>query len=398
MKTFDTPLSSASGQNADLSARPGAVAIVASATLIEGLRVRDEAGLRAVSLHGLPADAPVPAALLKGVELLVLEVAAGSAASLDRMARIRASHPGLAIIAAVENADVSLVRTLLRQGVADVAELPFAAPALAAQIAEVASQVTGAIAPGARLAPMVTVAGSLGGCGVTTIITHLAAALARRGSGRRGVCVIDLDLQAGEVACYLGQKPQVTVTALLDAGERLDEELLHSAITDSGHGFDLVAAPEVILPLDHVDDAHLLRLLELARREYDVVLIDLPTDWTSWALSVALASSEVLVVVEASVASMRQARRRLDLFESVGLDRRAVKLVANRVEHRMFRAIGVDQIRDVLEQDLFAVLSDEGSAMRSAQDEGLMITDTHRRSRFASDIEALAAQLTPEGR
>ena len=398
MKTFDKPLSAADTRPEALGARPGAVAIIASATLIEGLRVQAEAGLRAASLHALPADAAVPAALLKGVDLLVLEVAAGSAPSLDRMARIRESHPGLAIIAAVENADVALVRSLLRQGVADVAELPFAAPALAAQVAEAAARGEGKVSSAERLAPMITVAGSLGGCGATTIITHLAAALARQGGARRGVCVIDLDLQAGEVACYAGQKPQVTVTALLDAGERLDAELLHSAVTDSGHGFVLIAAPDVILPLDHVDDAHLLRLLDLARREFDIVLVDLPTDWTSWALSVALASSDVLLVVEASVASMRQAKRRLDLFDTVGLDRGAVRLVANRVEHRMFRAIGVDQIREVLEHDIFAVLSDEDSAMRSAQDEGLMITETHRRSRFAAEIEALAAQLTSEGR
>lgn len=394
METFDTPLSASASRSA---ARPGAVAIVASPALVEGLRAQGEAGLRDAVLHPLGAEAPVPAAMLAGVEVLVLEVAAGSVASRDRVAQIRASHPQLAIIAAVENADVTLVRTLLRQGVTDVAELPFVASALVAQIAEAVEKATHEPG-GPALAPMVTVAGATGGCGVTTVITHLAAALARRGVGRRGVCVIDLDIQAGEVASYAGQRPQVTVSTLLDAGERLDEELLHGAVTDSGHGFSVIAAPDAILPLDHVNDVHLLRLLDLARREFDFVLVDLPTDWTSWALSVALASTAVILVVEASVASMRQARRRLDLFESVGLDRSAVRLVANRIEHRMFRAIGVEEIREVLEHDLIAVLSDEGSAMRSAQDEGLLITDTHRRSRFASDIEALAASLTPEGR
>ena len=169
MKTFDKPLSAADTRPEALGARPGAVAIIASATLIEGL----------------PADAAVPAALLKGVDLLVLEVAAGSAPSLDRMARIRESHPGLAIIPAVENADVALVRSLLRQGVADVAELPFAAPALAAQVAEAAARGEGKVSSAERLAPMITVAGSLGGCGATTIIPHLAAALARQGGARR---------------------------------------------------------------------------------------------------------------------------------------------------------------------------------------------------------------------
>lgn len=394
METFGTPLSPSASRSGP---RPGAVAIVASPALVEGLRVQGDAGLRDAVLHPLGAEAPVPAALLAGVEVLVLEVAAGSAASRDRVAQIRASHPGLAIIAAVENADVNLVRTLLRQGVADVAELPFAASALAAQVGEVAQEAARAPS-GPALAPMVTVAGSTGGCGATTIITHLAAALARRGIGRRRVCVIDLDIQAGEVASYAGQRPQVTITTLLDAGQRLDEELLHGAVTDSGHGFSVIAAPDAILPLDHVDDVQLLRLLDLARREFDFVLVDLPIDWTSWALSVALASSTVLLVVEASVASMRQARRRLDLFESVGLERSAVRIVANRIEHRMFRAIGVEEIRDVLEHDILAVLSDEGSAMRSAHDEGLMITETHRRSRFASDIEALADSLTSEGR
>lgn len=395
MKTFEKPTGPQTSQTA---AKAGVVVIVATAEMIDGLRAQDEAALGDAALHALAADAPVPAPVLDGAGVVVLEVEAGSADSIDRVARIRASHPALAIIAAVRDADVALVRTLLRQGVADVAELPFAAAELAGQITDAAARTSGGHAPAPRLAPMITVAGSVGGCGATTVVTHLAAALAKRGTGRRGVCVIDLDLQGGEVAYYVGQQPQVTVSALLDAGERLDEELLHSAVTDSGHGFSVIAAPQAVMPLDHVDDGNLLKLLGLARREYDVVLIDLPTDWTSWGLSVALASSDVVMIVEASVASMRQAKRRLELFDSVGLERGMVKLVANRIEHRMFRSIGVDEIRDVLEHEIFATLADEGDAMRSAQDEGLMITDTHRRSRFASDIDALAGSLISEGR
>lgn len=390
---------SKSSQSFTLSATPAATArasIVAGEADIELLRADPElAAAGEVSLHAQAPDQPVPDAVLADASVLVLETDTANPASIARIADIRRTAPGMAIVAALRVADVPAVRALMQQGIADIVQLPFDAGELAARIRDATvSARKGGTAP--RLAPMFTIAGSTGGCGTTTVITHLAAALARLDGGKRKICVVDLDMQGGEVADYVGQEARLTVSALLEAGARLDAEMLRGALTDSRHGFSLIAAPTAITPLEQVNVEDLLNLLDLVRREFDIVLVDLPTDWTSWGLSVATASARVFLVVETSVASMRQAKRRLELFDSVGIAPAKVELLVNRVEHKLFRSIGLDEVREVLGKEIRAELSDADDAMKSAQDEGLLIGDVRSHSRFVSDVKKLAQSLLAE--
>lgn len=373
---------------------PAGVAIIANADAMADLRKALGTGaLGDARLLALACDAPVPDGVLDDTTLLVLEVEHANPASLSRISSLRAARPGLPIIAALHDADVAEVRTIMRLGVVNVVQLPFELAELTTQLEDSLGTAKGKEGERA-LAPLITVVGSTGGSGTTTVITHLAAELARTSKGARGICVIDLDLQGGEVAYYVGQNPKVTVSALLDAGDRLDPELLRSAVTESGHGFSIIAAPETITALDEVKDENLLRLITLLRQEFDLVLVDLPVDWTGWALSVALASDPVVMVIELSVASLRQAKRRLDLFSSIGLVANRLKLVANRVERKLFRPIDVDAVNEVLGMKVMATLTDEDGRMDAAQNEGQLITDVHRHCKFAADIAELAQALT----
>ena len=72
---------------------------------------------------------------------------------------------------------ITLTRTLIRQGVYDVAVLPFAPDELEAQVLDAAASLT-SLDDDKELAPLITIVRSAGGCGTTTVITHLAAALA----------------------------------------------------------------------------------------------------------------------------------------------------------------------------------------------------------------------------
>jgi len=239
----------------------------------------------------------------------------------------------------------------------------------------------------------VAVVRSAGGSGATTVITHLAAALAARAGRSKGACVIDLDIQFGNVGTSLGCAAKTTVVDLLEAGARVDAELLRGAAVDSGRGFDLIAAPEPITPLEAVDVDRLLHLLTVARREYGAVLIDLPANWTNWTLSTALSSTEILLVTDLSIAGLRQAKRRLELFDTVAVPRERVRIVVNRVEKRLFRAIGVDEVRRALGHPVYATLAAEPGVVASAQDQGLLSWEANRKSKFASDVSTLADQL-----
>ena len=395
MGNYGNPLQLETGM---ISKPPGGLFIIANAVdvaMLRGTAMGESFGLAA--FVPLAAYVDLPGEVVRAAKIIVLEVDPSSPESLRRIAKLRSERDDLPIIAALSKADVSLVRTLIRQGISDVAVLPFAPEELASQILDASSRLA-ELTPHAPLSPMFTVVRSTGGCGATTVVTHLAAALAKADHTGRGVCVVDLDLQSGDVASYVGLQPRVTVSALLEAGDRLDSALLSSAVTETPYGFSLIAAPDGIAPMDTIDLDQLLKVLNLARRKFGCVLLDLPADWTDWSLSAAMASSEVLLITDLSIASLRQAKRRLELLRSVGEGAEHLRVLVNRVERRLFKTIGVDEVRQALDCDVAASLSSEGATLRSAQDQGLLLGDVASRSKFAGEIRALADLLIAGGR
>jgi pilus assembly protein CpaE len=350
--------------------------------------------LGSASLLEMGLDDAIPEAALASARVLVIEVDPEHPKTLRRVRDIRDSFPDLKIIAAIAQADVKLVKTLVRQGICDVTELPFQVEELTAQIIDAASDALD-LTDQVPLAPIYAVVRSVGGSGSTSVLTHLAAALAEQDSARR-VCVVDLDLQSGEVAAYVGASAKVTIGTLLAAGSRLDDAIVNSATVETQYGFWMVAAPEDLVPLDFAEQGQINAVLSSLRQRFDIVLVDLPANWTNWSLSIALTAKALLLVTDSSIASLRQGRRKIDLLESIGVDRKSIKLIANRTERRLFRTIGTEDISDALRADVIASLSDEGGALRAAQDQGLLLSDSVGRNAYTRAIADIARRISAE--
>jgi len=377
---------------------PGSLCIVANAKDLKDLQASPALqGLGGISLLALASDADLPADRLASAKVLVIEVDPAVPASVRRIGKIRSERGELKIIAAINQADVALVRTLIRQGITDVAALPFEPEELASEILEALAPLQ-ADGKDGDLGLVTTVIRSTGGCGSTTVITHLAAALAEADETGRGVCVLDLDLQSGAAAAYLGENPKSNVSALLEASDRLDEQLVLSVAADTAYGFKVIAAPEVITPLDVARPEQFSAIVALLRKRFAHVLVDLPANWANWSLAIAAEAGEILLVTDISIAGLRQAKRRIDLLASVGVDPDAIKVIANRMERRLFKTIGVDDIRQALRCEVVATLPDEGSAMRSAQDQGVLLAEVAGRNGFSKGIDGLARMLTGKGK
>lgn len=373
---------------------PADVYVVANPSEIDRLRagssMRRLAEFQSVALA---ASEPIPADVIAKAFLLVIEVDPSDRVSMRRIAQVRNARPGLPLVVALHDANVSAVRTLVRQGVNDVATIPFDLEELSSQLLDLAAQVRNDATAQLPLSPLVSVVRSTGGSGATTVVTHLAAALATHSGRPNGACLIDLDIQFGNVGASLGKSAKTTVIDLLDAGDRLDAEFFASAAVDSGRGFDIVVAPKPITPLETVDVDQLIHLLSIARRAYGSVLVDLPANWTNWTLSTALASTDLVLVTDLTIPGLRQAKRRLELFDAVGVPRELVRIVVNRVEKRLFKTIGVDEVRQTLGHPVYATLAAEPGTLQGAQDQGLLSWEANRKSKFASDVSALADQL-----
>jgi pilus assembly protein CpaE len=338
-------------------------------------------------LHALAPDQPIPSDIAGNARLIVAEVDPAIPASLERLTGLRERRPDALLIAALENADLSTVRGLVRHGIQDVVGIPFDVSELFGAILDLYAQ--RAVAE-QNFAPLTAVAGAVGGVGSTTIVTHLAAALAQAGDDAR-VCVVDLDLQASDISSLLGVDPTGSIIDLLEAGERLDQEMVAATCVEAGRGVFVLAAPDRIMPAARIDKDAVLRLVSLLRREFDHVLLDLPRDWTAWSLGIVGSADALFIVTDQSLRSLRHARRLLELFDDGARGR--VKAIVNRAEKRLFQPIGVDEVERTLGVEVAQAIPLSRKGLMEAQEQARLLGDTDPSAPLVRAIRTLAATI-----
>lgn len=359
----------------------------------ESLADMSQAVIPGIELYPCANDAALPSALVDAAKVVVVEIDPDLPRSMARLTELGRTHPALPKIAAIANSSIPMVRMLVREGVSDVVSLPFKVEDLV-EVALAAVQTANAAARSKIvLAPLVAVMQSTGGCGATSVATHLASSLANFVTEGHEIAIADFDLQSGAVAEYLGSRGSGSMSDLLASGDRLDPDLIRSISRATEQNLVVFAAPPLIEPIESVETEQVLQVLTMMRQLYAGVVIDLPSDVTNWSLSALSAADLIVIVVELSVSSLRQARRRLDLFESIGIERSRIAVVVNRVEKRMFKAIDLSDVDETLGREVLGSLPLDEKELRSAQTQGVLVHDLNRRNKFNVDVVKLAGLI-----
>jgi pilus assembly protein CpaE len=373
---------------------PAVQVFVSAIDSVDGELAGGRVGGYPVELNVVPVAEWIDPAGLVGAAAAVIQVDADSAASIKRFEKL-AQTVETPLIAASHNPPLALVRALLRTGAHDVIPLPLALAELETALqplrAKLAERVEAAPVSTGKL---VSVVKSVGGVGATALLCQLAIRFARSETRReREACLIDLDLQFGDVAFQLGLKAKFSLLDLLEAGPRLDGDLLRGTTTEHASGLRVIASPPEMMPLEGMPTDQLMRIILLARREFDCVFIDLPTNWTNWSLSAAAQSDLVLLVTEQTVAGISRAKRQLKLFESQDLGDLDVRLVVNRFEKSLTKTIRPSDVREALGLDIAYTIANDFPLMRTAIDRGIPIDELKRKSAVGKDLDALDAGL-----
>lgn len=347
-----------------------------------------------VELNTVPVTDWIDPDALRGATAAVIQVDTDSPASHKRFEKL-ANSVNTPLIAAVFNPPLALVRSLLRSGAQDVIPLPITIEDLEAALVPLRTKMNERVAAlKANAGKLVSVIKSVGGVGATALLCQLAVRFARREAQYdRHACVIDLDLQFGDVGFQLGLNPKFSLLDLLDAGPRLDGDLFRASATEHSSGLMIVPAPPEMMPIEGMPADQLTRVIELARREFECVFIDLPTNWTNWALTVAAQSDLVLLITEQTVAGINRAKRQLALFEAQDLGNLDIRIILNRFEKGLAKTIRPVDIRAALGRDVAYTIANDFPLMRTAIDRGVPIDEVKRRSALAKDIDILDAGL-----
>lgn len=381
------------GKKTSIKACEGLLIVASPEALANVPQIEAARSDQGLAVFACSSDDPIPLDLISGAKVIVVEVNQASRTSVERLTELGRAVPDVPRIAAIADASVPFVRTLMHEGVADVVSLPFQFDEVidvAARTLELAGK---HLAPQVGLAPIVSILGSNGGVGSTSIAIHLAAGIGELLSGQGKIALVDLDLQSGNVADYLALPEAGSVAELLQARERLDDDLLRSVERSAQGKLAVFAAPDRIEPIEGVETDQVLRVLALMRQHYAGLVLDLPPSWTNWSLSAVSMSDLIIMVVELNVNSLRQAKRQLRLFDEVGIDPAKVAVLVNRVERRLFKTVDLSDVEQTLHRHLLGTVSLDDQQLESAQAQGLLVQQVARKNRFMADLGGVAEQV-----
>jgi pilus assembly protein CpaE len=331
---------------------------------------------------------------LSSAAAALIQVDRDKPASIKRFQKL-AALTRTPLIAAAYEPPLAFVRSLIRAGARDVVPLPLDMMELETSLAPIAESLAKRDElEQAKHAKIVSVIKSLGGVGATSLLSQMGIRFAQREAPHgREACLIDLDVQFGDAAFQLGLQPKLSLADLIEAGSRLDGDLLRAATVDHPSGLHVIAAPPSMMPLESLNSEQLLEIVELAAREFGTVLVDLPTNWTNWSLSLLARSDLVLLVTQLSIPSLNRARRQLELLRSQDLHTLDVRILVNRLEKAFMRTIRLSDVRDGLGRDVSYTVANDHAVIRAAIDRGVPIDEIKRKSAIGRDLDTLDAGI-----
>lgn len=339
-------------------------------------------------IGGLGALAP---GLLRGEKMpsaLLLEIDVRDPDDLEALARLsaEASRVHVPIVATAGDLDTATVRRLLRDGVADFIPQPFDR----ADVLDVLRSADHKARRRQQRSPaqgrVLAFSRATGGAGATTLAVNVAHALARP-ERQAKVCLIDLDLQFGTVALQLDLDPVPGLFDGADARQSFDPARFLDGLVEHRSGLRILPSPSAPISLEAIRPAVVNALLDLARIEFDYVIVDLPCALTNWTETVLSHADLLYLVTQPNLPAVWQLRRLLDAIEAFGLDGLQVRLALNRLKSP-FWSPGAQrrQAEKALGRPFDYCIADQPEVLIDAANQGTPVLDVRRYSRFGREL------------
>ncbi|MDK1476620.1 AAA family ATPase [Streptomyces sp. 549] len=252
-------------------------------------------------------------------EVVLVHERIGPVPALELIREIGLRFPAVGTVLITTDASPAVYSAAMDSGARGVIGLPLTYDELAARTQSVAQWATGVrrhLGSGPDVLPptggtVVAVAGAKGGVGTTLTAVQLALAAQAAGGS---AALIDMDLQAGDVASFLDVQFRRSVADLAGIGD-LSPRVLQDAVFAHPSGLALLLAPAEGERAEEVTDAVARQIVTAMSTRYDTVVIDCGTQLTAAnAAAVEMADTAVLVTTP-DVVAVRGVKRMVKLWD-----------------------------------------------------------------------------------
>lgn len=303
---------------------------------------------------------------------------------LDRLAEV--CDAGTRVIVIGHLNDVTLYRELTRKGVSDYLIAPISVIDVVRSVSQLFA------APGsATLGRTISIVGSKGGVGASTVAHNVAWAISQNLDS--STVLVDLDLAFGTAGLDFNQDPPQGVADAVFAPDRIDQAMVDRLLSRCSENLSLMAAPAILDKTFDLSEESMDQLIEILRGLVPTIVLDVPHIWSAWARRVIVNSDDILIVATPDLASLRNAKNLMDLCRATRTHDRQPQLMLNMVGIPKRPEISAAEFAKTFGIPLAATIPFDPQLFGTAANNGQMIAEVQPSGPVTQHFVQLASGL-----
>lgn len=316
-----------------------------------------------------------------------------------------AKEADIKVILIAEDVSPSALHQLLREGGDEFVPYPLPENELARAIERVLTvrETTQSVsgektfkATGDKSGVIIPVHGLAGGTGATVLAVNLAWELANIDKNDPPkVCLLDLDFQFGTAATYLDLPRREAVLEMMTDTAAMDSEIFMQALLTYGEKLSVLTSPMDMIPLDMITPEDISRVVEMASRNFDYVIIDMPSTMVEWSQTVLEMAHVYFAMIELDMRSAQNTLRLKRALQSEDLPFEKIRFVLNRAPG--FTDLNgksrVKRLADSLGISIEVLMPDGGKPVMQSADHGTPMAESAPKNPLRKEIMKLAKSV-----
>jgi pilus assembly protein CpaE len=328
--------------------------------------------------------------------LVIIDATHSDAAEGDLLERLCRAYPTSSFMLLTDEHQPDLLIRAMRAGVREVLQLPLVHQAFHEALDRVASAAGMSAARDGKILAFIA---CKGGSGATFISTNFGYALSTLADKK--VLLIDLHGQFGDATLYVSdQKPAMTLSDVCSQIARLDGPFLESCLVHVAPGYGVLSAADDPAQAANLKPEQMDAILRVARQNYDFIVLDVGRQIDAISLRALDNADAIYPILQLALPDIRDGRRLLDIFRSLGYPPEQVRLIVNRYEKG--GKLRLQDVQSALGAEVLHTIPNDYVAVTDSVNQGVPVLLLSRTSAVARSlaelVELVASRRVPENK
>jgi pilus assembly protein CpaE len=276
---------------------------------------------------------------------VLLDISSDPDQGLHALEQMRQALPEIYVILSSSQCSQEFLLRSMRLGSADFLQQPLKRAEFSEAMNRVERHGQRMHRQSRQIGRMYTFVGVKGGVGTTTAALNFAALCARQ---NKSTVLVDLDLESGDAAGYLGLSHQYSMADVVDNLDQLDQAMLEGIMARDPLGFSVLCAPREIERSRSIGEQHMREIGSFLIEGSDAVIVDGSRALDDLLLTCLELSESIFVVLTPEFPAVRNAQQYLNALARAGYGLEGIKLILNRYEKRSSLNVTVEQLQQTL--------------------------------------------------